>query len=723
MFKFLKHITPRTKILFVAFILILVPGAIISYLSLQSIRQKAENLRTKYNGTVILVRDKLENEVSRLEDNLRNSVIEISPRYERTDSLKTWLKKIESENPAFRKLFLISADGDLITSSVSLGWNDRSILTPLMNSKAAASFSNAEKSEFINRNLTESARLYSEALAFLSSPQERALLFSRIGRCYFKLGEYKNAIDEYKKMLDLENKTIKIGNIPAAVIALSQIADSYEAMKAYEEQYNILLELYQHLLDQPWDLAGGDYLYYLKSVSEKIHNSGIPVSNVNSAVRNVEDLLIREEKLLKEIRFIEFIDQDILPAIESELRKGSPSELKSHYISREVNDSTFQLSYFKLPAAFQHSQLSALGYQFEKEYILSNLFHEVLASVEFGKDILVGILDQNDSVLYIQDEHQLPEYLVTAGFSQQFAGWKVAMFDPDGKSIEQLTGKEKRLYLMLFAGIIVVMLIGIILMVRAVIHESEISRLKSEFVSNVSHELKTPLALIRMFGETLDSGIVTDEKKRRKFYSIIRKESERLTHLINNVLDFSRMDAGVKEYNFRETDLVEVVRNSLEVYKFQISDNGFNIESDLPDESINLKIDRDAISQVLLNLLNNAVKYSDKGKYIGIKVSKNSDFAMITVTDHGVGISKEELKKIFDKFYRVSTARTKETRGSGLGLTLSKHIVEAHGGTIEVESEVGKGSRFTVVLPITDTGKDQQNEPRSLTEFYGVSLF
>jgi len=700
MFKFLKHITPKTKILFVAFILILVPGAIISYLSLQSIKEKAENLRTKYTGTVNLVRDKLENEISRLEANLSNSIIELSHETDNSSVLKAWIENIESDNPAFKNLFLVSSDGGLISSSVFLGWNDRPVSTPVMNSKAAASLSNAEKAEFINRNLTESIKLYKEALAVSASSRERALLLSRIGRCYFKLGEYRKAIDEYKKMLDLENKTIKIGNIPAAVIALSQIADSYEAMKAYEEQYNILLELYQHLLDQPWDLAGGDYLYYLKSVSEKIHNSGIPVSNVNSAERNVEDLLIREEKLLKEISFIEFIDQDILPAIESELRKGSPSELKSHYISREVNDSAFQLSYFKLPGAFQQSQLLALCYQFEKEYILSNLFHEVLASVEFGKDILVGILDQNDSVLYIQDEHQLPEYLVTAGFSQQFAGWKVAMFDPDGKSIEQLTGKEKRLYLMLFAGIIVVMLIGIILMVRAVIHESEISRLKSEFVSNVSHELKTPLALIRMFGETLDSGIVTDEKKRRKFYSIIRKESERLTHLINNVLDFSRMDAGVKEYNFRETDLVEVVRNSLEVYKFQISDNGFNIESDLPDESINLKIDRDAISQVLLNLLNNAVKYSDEKKYILVKVSRNTTSALISVSDHGVGISKEELKKIFDKFYRVLDASTKETRGSGLGLTLAKHIVEAHGGTIEVESEVGKGSRFTLCIPL-----------------------
>ena len=237
-------------------------------------------------------------------------------------------------------------------------------------------------------------------------------------------------------------------------------------------------------------------------------------------------------------------------------------------------------------------------------------------------------------------------------------------------------------------------------MVYAVIHESEISRLKSEFVSNVSHELKTPLALIRMFGETLDSGIVTEEEKRQKFYGIIRKESERLTHLINKVLDFSRMDAGIREYNLTEADLAEVIGSSIEAYKFQITDSGFTIESDLPDNPVIFKMDRDAISQVLLNLLNNAVKYSADRKYILVKVWKDTDAAFFSVTDQGMGIPKGELKKIFDKFYRVSATRTQETRGSGLGLTLARHIVEAHGGSISVDSEIGKGSRFTVRLPV-----------------------
>lgn len=182
-----------------------------------------------------------------------------------------------------------------------------------------------------------------------------------------------------------------------------------------------------------------------------------------------------------------------------------------------------------------------MGYEIDKEFILSNLFPKILTAVELGNDVLVGVLDEKVNLLYFKDKRQISNYLVSEKFSQLFVNWKVALFDRDGRTIDQLVRRERQLYLALFLGIIGVMFIGVFVTVRAVIHELEMSRMKSEFVSNVSHELKTPLALIRLFGETLDSGIVTDEIKRREFYSIIRKESERLTHLIDNVLDSSQI--------------------------------------------------------------------------------------------------------------------------------------------------------------------------------------
>ena len=450
MFEFLKHITPKTKILLLGFILILIPGAIISYLSLQSINQKAENLQIKYKGTVSLVRDKLESEVFKDEATLRNSVIESFPKPVNDADLKEWLRNLESKNPAFKNLFLVNTDEGLISSSVSLGWNKISESFPLINPQAASNFNLAEKAEFIRKDCVDAIALYQRALVFTKSAHERALLLSRIGRCYFKAGNYKTGINEYKKILELRNKDITLGKIPALIIARSQIIDGYRALKDEKEQYNATLELYQQLLDHPWDLQDGDYLYYLKSTSAELRKPEISNFVKDSVEWNLEELKVRDNKLLEQIRFIELINQNVLSEIKSKLRYGAPSKLQSFNISRNDYNSTNQLSFFKLPAAFEQSELFALGYQFEKNYILSNLFPEILNSVELGKDVFVGILGDKDSLLYIRHNQAISNYLVAENFSQLFVNWKVALFDKDGKSIDQLVGKEKKLYFILF---------------------------------------------------------------------------------------------------------------------------------------------------------------------------------------------------------------------------------------------------------------------------------
>ena len=191
----LKNINPKTKILFFVFILIMVPCAILSYLSLQSINQKADNLRAKYKGTVSLVRDKLESEVFRNEANLRNSVTEFFFNPDNDADLKVWLWNIESENPAFKHLFLVNTERGLISSSVSLGWNKMQEPSPLINPQAITYFKMAEKAEFIRKDYMDAIRYYQMTLIRIKSSEEHALLLSRIGRCYFKTGQYKTGID------------------------------------------------------------------------------------------------------------------------------------------------------------------------------------------------------------------------------------------------------------------------------------------------------------------------------------------------------------------------------------------------------------------------------------------------------------------------------------------------------------------------------------------------
>ena len=241
---------------------------------------------------------------------------------------------------------------------------------------------------------------------------------------------------------------------------------------------------------------------------------------------------------------------------------------------------------------------------------------------------------------------------------------------------------------------------GMLLAYRNVARELALAKLKSDFVSNVSHELRTPLALIRLYAETLELGRISNPGKRQEYYEIIRKESERLTSLINNILDFSRIESGKKEYSFRETDVADLVRSTLESYRFEIEQNGFQFEQKIDCNLPQVWVDREAIARSLLNLVNNAVKYSATEKYLGVNLYRHNGGVNLEVVDHGIGIPSKEQPKIFEKFYRVSDPLVHNTKGSGLGLSLVRHIVQAHGGEVAVESEPGHGSKFIITLPV-----------------------
>lgn len=240
-----------------------------------------------------------------------------------------------------------------------------------------------------------------------------------------------------------------------------------------------------------------------------------------------------------------------------------------------------------------------------------------------------------------------------------------------------------------------------------------VSQMKSEFVSNVSHELRTPLASIRVFGEFLKSGRVSDEAKIREYGDYIETESRRLSALINNILDFAKIEQNRKEYQFEPTDVAEVVADVIKTFEMQSKEHGFRIVYDQPKNDLPpVNLDREAITQALMNLLDNAVKYSlDNGwREIGVKLGADKNSVRISVLDHGIGIAAEEQNKIFEKFYRVSTGLVHDVKGSGLGLAIVKHIAEAHGGEITVTSEQKKGSEFTIRLPI-ETRREIEKMP------------
>jgi signal transduction histidine kinase len=266
---------------------------------------------------------------------------------------------------------------------------------------------------------------------------------------------------------------------------------------------------------------------------------------------------------------------------------------------------------------------------------------------------------------------------------------------------------------LILSALSALMIGGLLLTYRSVSKEMALARLKSDFVSNVSHELRTPLALIRLYAETLELGRIKTQEKKEEYYRIIRKESERLTALINNILDFSRIEAGRKEYDFRETDIADLVCNTLDSYRYQIEQQGFTFEQSIDSSLPAVRVDREAIARALVNLVNNALKYSAQEKFLGVKLYREDSVLKLEVVDHGIGIARSEQSKIFDKFYRTGDPLVHNTKGSGLGLTLVRHITHAHGGEVEVQSTPGKGSKFTLWLPLATATQHQMNSAAS----------
>lgn len=248
-------------------------------------------------------------------------------------------------------------------------------------------------------------------------------------------------------------------------------------------------------------------------------------------------------------------------------------------------------------------------------------------------------------------------------------------------------------------------ILGIVVILNDITDIRRLEKIRRDFVANVSHELKTPITSIGGFTETLlDDEAYKDNELTLHFLKIIKTESDRLLQIVNDLLDLSHIENGHMTLNredFHLRKLVELLMHTLENKMIQ---NQLEFRIDI-DENLIINADKGKISQILLNLLNNAVMYTNKGGKICIDAVANDNYINIIVVDSGIGIAKENLNRIFERFYRVDKSRTREKGGTGLGLAIVKHLVEAHKGKITVKSEVGKGTKFTIHIPQSNRGK------------------
>jgi len=365
----------------------------------------------------------------------------------------------------------------------------------------------------------------------------------------------------------------------------------------------------------------------------------------------------------------------------------------------------------KLNVLFWYRSPRDPHYVFGAQLSLPRLIDELHGLIQnfdapLREDICVGLLDDNAKPVALSDpgfEGNWKHPFVSTEIGEELPHWEVATYLLHPAQLSR-SAQTLRLTLGLLIAVLVLAIgIGSWLIVSDLNRQLTLARQKTDFVSNVSHELKTPLTSIRMFSELLAEERVTDPAKQRSYLNIITAETARLTRLVSNVLDFARLERGEKKYNLRDCDFAGIVRETVETYRPHLENSGFSVACSLSATPLPVHADPDAVAQVLVNLLSNAEKYSSDRKEITVEAGRRDGplpCAEVRVLDRGPGVPRNTEEKIFEMFYRAHDALSSGIQGSGLGLTLARQIARAHGGEVAYEPREGGGSCFMLRLPL-----------------------
>ena len=309
--------------------------------------------------------------------------------------------------------------------------------------------------------------------------------------------------------------------------------------------------------------------------------------------------------------------------------------------------------------------------------------------------------------------------VVAARLAPPHESMQVGVYEPFGRSITGRLVRNRAVYISLIILFFASVVTGVVIIGRAWYINQRLARLQNDFVSNVSHELRTPLTSIRMFVETLQMDRARDPAQVKECLDLLAGETERLSHMIERMLSWARMEAGRRVYTLEPVRVGVVVEKAVNAFRAQrLVGPAPKLSVDVPPEIPEIQADTDAIAEALLNLLTNAFKYGGEDKKIALRARNEGGSIVLEVEDDGIGIAPRDRKRIFDKFYRAEQLLSRNTEGIGLGLSIVRHIVEGHQGRIECNSEPGKGTTFRILLsraPTEETARTPSGATRAAT--------
>jgi signal transduction histidine kinase len=537
----------------------------------------------------------------------------------------------------------------------------------ILASRTPAAFIKAESLEIKRKDYRRAILAYRSLLDSVGA-ELRPMLLQRLARTLRKAGRLDEAASAYR---DLQQRdTIWIGGQPSDLIAQFELCSIAAERDNVAELAARAPALYRDLTGGKWILDKPRYSNYSDRCRSWCQESQVAAGEFNRLLKVEESKLalsLAAEKLLKEPKRVLY------------------GENETHL-------------------AFWHSNPFA-AVILSKSLLGSNWWPRMVSS--HGEDL--------DAAFYSTDGHLLfgslpmgkPPFAIMHDVRIDEMSWRIQVWPSDPAVIYGDIQQRKNLFMAILVFVAVLLLFGSYFTVRIVRRELEIARLRADFVSTVSHEFRSPLTGIRQLGEMLLDGRAHDTAKQRDYFKMIVQESNRLTRLVENILDFSRMEEGRKEYRFEPLDTSRWLRRLTSDFEAGIAVDGVMVETDIPEGLPLISADSDALGSAVHNLLDNAVKYSPGTNKVWLDAEAEGGEVRIAVRDRGIGISESDRKHIFDRFYRTDGEVSRRIKGAGLGLSLVRHIVTAHGGMVECESQVGEGSTFSIrlpALPVTAAG-------------------
>lgn len=543
--------------------------------------------------------------------------------------------------------------------------------------------------EFVERKYDEALRFYQEIILRTKNHKEKIQALVASARLYNKMNQPDKAKNLYYEMQEDYPGQLLNGQIPLALMAGLEIMKINLASKETIELKNNRKQYLKRLLNPSCEYSPDQFDMFYQAFKEIIPENDQVIDSLFQQLDNQKARTDYLNRILTEpeLAFSNVNEHIIDNKNEISSKPVNSSDLAAVFISRNKNNEIQTGLVIDFPA------------------YLKSVSEKLVNKLNPDSSINIKIEDDDGKLIFSKVLKEETSY-VSFPFPENLPDWKLLLSENKPGFMTTLLKSGSGIYLFVFILIALLMALGFIFTLYTLNVELRLNRLKSEFISNVSHELKSPLTSIRMMTEMLYRNRVATEERKSAYYSAMLEESEHLSHLIDNILDFSRMDEDRKKYNFIDVDLNELIGKFLESSRERLAESGFKVRYDHPDGLPLIRADRDAILQVIYNLFDNAIKFSGISRQIDLILMTGNNELVFCVRDYGIGIPLKDQEKIFDRFYRGFDPQRLGIRGSGIGLTIVKKIVEDHGGHLYVESMPGQGSTFTVNIPMNDNDRD-----------------